>query len=447
MTTANLKSQVQLRIDALTYPIAASELLQNAVDTVGLGLDLTNIISVLDSATTAITGATPDDDVTALNAASVALGVTSKSIASVPVGGVVYMSPFMISDYTSASGERLLRSGEIEKDVNKFNDSIVNPKLDELVTSVNDPTTDMLRMVRLSDGRYIASAVNSGNGYGLLYTNLGQASGDFFKDMNASFSVTYAMDRNEGGAKDTVVLATNSGMCTTIDNGDNWVGITQAGDFRSCCYLPTADKFYALTSAGVLFSSVDGVNWVSDGAVNVTSPFNSTLKYGVNSSGQEVILLANDSDFYASLPASPTSFSALGCGISDATAAGGELSNLLILKDSELRYSLDCGDTWEIKPISVSSALSERGVLVREDGFIYIGAGASGSYQSFDFGDSFYVDPVVSRVYSKRYDESIINRGDDTTNSLNSLSAYKFAGIMEETRDSSGNLVAYSRIS
>lgn len=82
MTTTTLKNEVQIRIDALAYPIDATELLQNAVDTVGLELDLTNIVSVLNSSTSAITGATPDDDITALNATSIALGVTTKEQSS-----------------------------------------------------------------------------------------------------------------------------------------------------------------------------------------------------------------------------------------------------------------------------------------------------------------------------------------------------------------------------
>tara|TARA_R110002020_G_scaffold445824_1_gene657771 strand:+ start:1561 stop:2409 length:849 start_codon:yes stop_codon:yes gene_type:complete len=82
MSTATLKAQVQLRIDALTAPTPAIEILQNAVDTVGLNLDLTNITSVLNSATTSITNLTTDDDITALNSASIALGVTSKASAN-----------------------------------------------------------------------------------------------------------------------------------------------------------------------------------------------------------------------------------------------------------------------------------------------------------------------------------------------------------------------------
>lgn len=77
MSTANLQAEVQSRIDALTYPIDVFDLLQNAIDTVGLGLDLTNIKSVLEQATTVISNLTSDDEITALNTASIALGVTS----------------------------------------------------------------------------------------------------------------------------------------------------------------------------------------------------------------------------------------------------------------------------------------------------------------------------------------------------------------------------------
>jgi len=81
MTTAVLKTEVQTRIDAITYSsgtLQAVEVLQLSVDTVGLHLDLTNLISVHNSMTSAIIGGTSDDDLTALNAASIALGVTSK---------------------------------------------------------------------------------------------------------------------------------------------------------------------------------------------------------------------------------------------------------------------------------------------------------------------------------------------------------------------------------
>ena len=84
MSTATLKAQVQLRIDALTTATPAIDILQNAVDTVGLDLDLTNITSVLNSATNSISGSTLDDDITALNSASIALGVTSKPSTSTP---------------------------------------------------------------------------------------------------------------------------------------------------------------------------------------------------------------------------------------------------------------------------------------------------------------------------------------------------------------------------
>ena len=77
MATSDLKAKVQARINALTHPMSAFELQQHAIDTVGLNLDLTNIKSVLNSATAAIATAT-DDEITALNTASVALGVTNK---------------------------------------------------------------------------------------------------------------------------------------------------------------------------------------------------------------------------------------------------------------------------------------------------------------------------------------------------------------------------------
>ena len=93
MSNTLLKAEIQSRIDALTHPTTPALLLQNAVDTVGLGLDLANIISVHGSATAAITSGTPENDITALNAVSVALGVTSagRSVSATSVGDVQAM--------------------------------------------------------------------------------------------------------------------------------------------------------------------------------------------------------------------------------------------------------------------------------------------------------------------------------------------------------------------
>jgi hypothetical protein len=82
MSTAILTAEVQTRIDALTYSSGttqALEVLQLAVDTVGLTLDLTNIISVHTSMTAAVVTGTSENDLTALNAASLALGITSNT--------------------------------------------------------------------------------------------------------------------------------------------------------------------------------------------------------------------------------------------------------------------------------------------------------------------------------------------------------------------------------
>jgi len=86
MTTANLKNEVQARINAISHSAGtqqATEVLQLAVDTVGLNLDLTNVISVLNSISTAISNNTSNDDLTAINAASIALGITDKPLVSV----------------------------------------------------------------------------------------------------------------------------------------------------------------------------------------------------------------------------------------------------------------------------------------------------------------------------------------------------------------------------
>jgi len=84
MSTAILKAEVQSRIDALIYPITAKLLLKHAVETVGLGqMDFINIIGVLNSSTAAITVGTSDADIVALNATSIALGVTAKPVPSI----------------------------------------------------------------------------------------------------------------------------------------------------------------------------------------------------------------------------------------------------------------------------------------------------------------------------------------------------------------------------
>lgn len=128
MATIILQTEVQARIDALTYPIEATVLLQNAVDTVGLGLDLTNIIAVLDSSTSAITSGTPEDDVTALNAASLALGVTTKPDAGgggsgIFINGVMPLNNFV--DVYSSGGEVWLKSGVVSTDVDTYPDARV----------------------------------------------------------------------------------------------------------------------------------------------------------------------------------------------------------------------------------------------------------------------------------------------------------------------------------
>jgi len=83
MTTAILKAEVQTRIDAITHPTDPKLLVRHAADTVALDLDLTNIISVTNAGTAAITSATSSKDLTLLHAASIALGITSKSISPI----------------------------------------------------------------------------------------------------------------------------------------------------------------------------------------------------------------------------------------------------------------------------------------------------------------------------------------------------------------------------
>lgn len=120
-----LKTEIQSRIDALTYPIDATVLLQNAVDTVSHDLDLTNIISVYQQADAATTGATTADEITSLTATSIALGITSKS-----AGGGSEIGDFKglnVNDvnglYINALGEEWLRHGVIETDLASYPDA------------------------------------------------------------------------------------------------------------------------------------------------------------------------------------------------------------------------------------------------------------------------------------------------------------------------------------
>lgn len=107
MTTAILKTEVQTRLDAITYSagtLQAVEVLQLAVDAVGLDLDLINIISVHNSLSSAITSGTSEDDLTAINSASLILGVTSK-------GGGLDLAPVITVPNTT--GELLKAGTEI----------------------------------------------------------------------------------------------------------------------------------------------------------------------------------------------------------------------------------------------------------------------------------------------------------------------------------------------
>jgi VCBS repeat-containing protein len=128
MTTTVLKAEVQTRIDALAAPVAAEVILQNAVDTVGLDLNLVNIKGVLNSATTLVTGSTPANDVTALNSASIALGVTVKpSSGGYLIGDVI---PLNVEEtslnsglHINAAGQHWLKTGVVTTDVATYPDA------------------------------------------------------------------------------------------------------------------------------------------------------------------------------------------------------------------------------------------------------------------------------------------------------------------------------------
>lgn len=90
MTTETLKIEVQKRINApsLVYSsgtLQATIVLKLAVETVGLSLDLTNIIAVHTAMSSAIVGGTSDKDLAAINSASLILGITRKKAALSPV--------------------------------------------------------------------------------------------------------------------------------------------------------------------------------------------------------------------------------------------------------------------------------------------------------------------------------------------------------------------------
>lgn len=85
MSTTILKAEVQSRIDSLVYSsgtLQAKEVLQESVNILGLDLNLTNLIAVHTSMTSAVGGSTSAKDVTALSAASVNLGITNKPLIS-----------------------------------------------------------------------------------------------------------------------------------------------------------------------------------------------------------------------------------------------------------------------------------------------------------------------------------------------------------------------------
>lgn len=103
MTTAKLKTAVQAKLNAIVYSsgtLQAKQVVQLATEAMGLGLDLTNVISVHNDMTSAIVlGTTSDKDLSALNVGSITLGITSKSI--IPfIEGI--MLPAVVSYQTSA---------------------------------------------------------------------------------------------------------------------------------------------------------------------------------------------------------------------------------------------------------------------------------------------------------------------------------------------------------
>jgi hypothetical protein len=156
MSNTLLKAEVQANIDALTHPTAAAVLLQNAVDTVGLDLDLGNIIGVHSSATTAITGSTSANDITALNATGIALGVTSGNGSVTNVGDV---KPLYVDDvdgiHTPLSGEKWLKTGVIETNAGLYPDAKTTTDANGTYVGIDtaevDESTDLPIYLKIKD--------------------------------------------------------------------------------------------------------------------------------------------------------------------------------------------------------------------------------------------------------------------------------------------------------
>lgn len=97
-----METEIQARINALSSPVSPKDILKNAVESKGLGLDLSNLETIINDAILLVDGTTTEEDLIALNAARIAIEsnvVTSTSpiksvqrgiINSISIGGNGY---------------------------------------------------------------------------------------------------------------------------------------------------------------------------------------------------------------------------------------------------------------------------------------------------------------------------------------------------------------------
>lgn len=161
MSTANLKFEVQTRIDALVYSsgtLQAKDVLRGAIDSIGLDLDISNLINIHTSMTSAITSGTDAKDITALNAASVALGITKNYQSTSIIGDVKPLNVDSIDGlYTNLAGEKWIRSGNVSLDTSAFPDAAT----DETPAGVYTGETKNLSPAISSANRGITQGVST----------------------------------------------------------------------------------------------------------------------------------------------------------------------------------------------------------------------------------------------------------------------------------------------
>lgn len=130
MSTTILKGEVQTRIDALVYSsgtLQASEVMQDAADTVGLDCNLDIITGVYNSMLAQVDGTTSNDDITSLNVISIALGITTKPSSGGGSHVIGALKTLHVDDtdgvHTSANGDTWLKTGVIETNAGLYPDA------------------------------------------------------------------------------------------------------------------------------------------------------------------------------------------------------------------------------------------------------------------------------------------------------------------------------------